>query len=186
MKMERRRGLAAAAAVLIVVLMVLALSGCGAEEAGEEEPQTGVPNPWSDVETPEEAADGAGVELFSCAGIETSLGTTEPEGYRWMEGLAEAKFPIAAVDMTVRKGTDEVADVAEGDISGDYNEYKYTWTQDVGGVVVTCSGNRKGESTKTIWSKGGYNYSVTAYGAGGDDDFGLSKKDVAAMVNGVR
>ncbi|MBQ3280826.1 MAG: hypothetical protein IJH41_00305 [Eubacterium sp.] len=180
-------------AVIMAMAMTFTLAGCGQsgqeqpeEPAQEEEPAVGMPNPWSDVATAEEAAEGAGVETFECAGIETSLGTTEPEVYRWMKGLAEAQFPIAAVDMTIRKGTDALTDVAEGDISGDYNEYKYTWTQDVDGTEVTCSGNRKGESTKTLWSKNGYYYSISAFGAGGDDDFGLSEDDVKALVSGVK
>lgn len=172
--------------VMVLIVAAMALSGCGKSEPEPEEQQAGMPNPWSDVATPEEAAEGAGVGVFECAGIETSLGTTEPEGYRYMKGCAEAEFPIAAVEMNIRKGTDAVTDVAKGDISGDYNEYKNTWTQKVDGIEVTCSGNRKGDSTKTIWARDGYYYSILAVGAGGDDDFGLSKEDVEALVSNIK
>ncbi|MBR2547350.1 MAG: hypothetical protein IKF07_04075 [Eubacterium sp.] len=187
---------------VVVTVMVMAfammftMAGCSkpAEEPQpeetEQEENAGVANPWTDVATAEEAAEGAGVETFECAGIETSLGTTEPQGYRWMEGMAEAEFPIAAVEMTIRKGTQAAADDAAkngmGDISGDYNDYKYTWTQNVGDVTAQCSGNREGESTNTTWQSGDYYYSITAFGAGGDDDFGLSEKDVAALVGAIK
>lgn len=54
------------------------------------------------------------------------------------------------------------------------------------GQEVKCFGNREGEATKTIWTAGDYNYAVVAYGAGGDDDFGLSAEDVVTMVNAVK
>lgn len=205
MKINRRSGAAAVLALLTAVLMVFALAGCGksepaqeeqpaeapaAEEPAAEEPTANMANPWTDVKTAEEAAEGAGVGTFECAGIETSLGTTEPEVYRWMKGIAEAQIPIAAVDMTIRKGTEDAAvyeaENGMGDISGDYSDYKYTWTQNVGDVAVQCKGNRKGESTNTTWKAGDYYYSITAFGAGGDDDFGLSKKDVKALVGSIK
>ena len=40
--------------------------------------------------------------------------------------------------------------------------------------------------TRPISTSGDYNYAVVAYGAGGDDDFGLSAEDVATMVNAVK
>ena len=201
MKWDKRYAAICAVAVLMVVMMAMMLAACGqsqqeaepeADPGSEtEEPQTdGVGNPWSDVATAEEAAEGAGVGTFECAGIETSLGTTEPQGYRRMEGLAEAQFPIAAVDMCIRKGTQAAQDDASkngmGDISGDYNDYQYTWTQDIGDITAQCSGNRDGEATNTTWKNGDYYYSITAFGAGGDDDFGLSPEDVEALVKGVK
>jgi hypothetical protein len=56
----------------------------------------------------------------------------------------------------------------------------------VDGQQVQCFGNREGEATKTIWTDGEYNYAVLAYGAGGDDDYGLSPEDVAIMVNALK
>ncbi len=118
--------------------------------------------------------------------MEISLGTVVPEGYRCMEGMAEADVPIAAVEMTIRKGSPEFEDVGPGDISGDYGEYANTWTQDVDGTEVTCFGNRKGEATKTIWKVGDYDYAILAYGAGGDVDYGLPADDVNILVKGIR
>ena len=154
--------------------------------AGGGSQQTGMANPWSDVDSAEAAAEGAGIDGFTVPeGLEISLGTIKVGQYRCMEGMAEARIPIAAVDMTIRKGT-KAGEMAEGDISGDYGEYKYDWTVNVGDIEVKCFGNREGEATKTIWSVGEYDYSISAFGEGGDTDYGLPADDVTALVEAVK
>ena len=153
---------------------------------GEGGQQEGIANPWSDVDSAEAAAEGAGIDGFTVPeGLEISLGTVKVEQYRCMDGMAEARIPIAAVDMTIRKGKPEL-EQAEHDISGDYNEYKYNWRTTIGDKEVTCSGNREGEATVAVWYDNGYDYAIMAHGAGGDDDFGLSADDLTALVNGTK
>ena len=148
--------------------------------------ETGIANPWSSAANAEEAAEGAGLDKFVVpAGAEISLGPVNVMEYRYMEGIAEADIPIAAVEMTIRKGKASGADVADGDISGDYNEYKHEWTTKAGDAEVKCFGNEEGAATKAIWGSGEYYYSITAYGAGGEDDFGLSEEDLTALVKGI-
>ena len=60
------------ALLMAALLAVFPLAACGGgqqEEAAEEETQTeeevGWANPWSDVDTAEEAAKGAGIDSFS-------------------------------------------------------------------------------------------------------------------------
>ena len=147
---------------------------------------TGMANPWTTVDSAEEAAEGAGFDVFSVPeGAEISLGEVKVSEYRYMEGIAEAYIMFPAVDMTIRKGSKEV-EIAEGDISGDYNEYKYDWTQNIKGLEVKCFGNREGEATKTIWSVDDVDYSITAYGMGGDEDYGLSPDDLNSLINGIQ
>ena len=194
-------------AVLLGLMMALTLAACGGGDAEAEDPaateateatevteaseeateeNNQAVNPWQDADSAEAAAKGAGVEEFEVGeGEEISLGTVETERYSYMDGIAEAYIPLAAVDMTVRKGRPDAA-VEEGDISGDYNEYKHHWKENVKGIKVDCYGNRKGESTKTIWECDGYLYAILAYGAGGDEDFGLSPDDVGSMVNAIQ
>ena len=112
-----------------------------------------------------------------------SLGPVTNADYSYMEGVAEAHYGVAAVDLYVRKG---LASIDEGDISFDHNEYKYEWTKDVNGTEVKCYGNREGEATKTIWTNGDYSYAVLAYGAGGDDDFGLSEDDLTTLLADIQ
>lgn len=155
-------------------------------ENGGEEGEAGMPNPWSDVGSVDEAASGAGVESFAVPeGTEISLGEVKGSAYRCMDGLAEVIVEFPAVDMTIRKGLREL-EIAEGDISGDYGEYKYDWKTDVDGTEVWCFGNREGEATKTIWNDGTYDYSIKVLGLGGDEDYGLPAEDVAALVSGIK
>ena len=144
-----------------------------------------IANPWSTVDTLEAAAEGAGLDGFSIPeGAEISLGAVELKEARFMEGLAEAYVAFPAVDMTIRKGKADVA--TDGDISGDYNGYENTWTQNIKGLEVTCFGNREGEATKTIWQVDDTCYSITAYGMGGDTDYGLSPDDLNSLINGIQ
>ena len=178
----------------MALMMVLSLASCAKEAAPEEpaeepaieeEEAVGMPNPWSDVDSAEAAAEGAGIDLFEPAeGVEISLGKVEVEQYRCMDGIAEARIPIAAVEMTIRKG--KMSAATDGDISGDYGEYAHEWTQNIKGLEVKCFGNRKGESTRTIWTVDDYAYSIVAYGAGGDDDYGLNADDLNSLINAIQ
>ena len=159
----------------------------GAEGTGVEAAEGGHTN-WTQAATAEEAAEGAGIDVLAdLNGTQTTLGVLGEMGaitYRYMDGVAQIFCPVAAVDMSVIKG--KIPCGVDGDVSLDSTEYKFEWTQDVDGQEVKCFGNREGEATKTIWTAGDYNYAVVAYGAGGDDDFGLRAEDVATMVNAVK
>lgn len=139
---------------------------------------------WTQVKTAKEACEGAGLDtLADLNGTKITMGALGEMGeitYRYMDGVAQIFCPAGAVEMSVIKG--KVPSGVDGDVSMDSTPYKYEWTQDVDGQEVKCFGNREGEATKTIWTAGDYNYAVVAYGAGGDDDFGLSAEDVAIMV----
>lgn len=147
----------------------------------------GMANPWSEAASLEEAAAGAGLDGFSIPeGAEISLGAIEPSVFRYMDGMAETKVEFPAVEMTIRKGLASKADVGEGDISGDYNEYANTWTQNIKGLEVTCFGNREGEATKTIWQVDDTCWSINVLGLGGDTDYGLSADDLSSLINGIQ
>lgn len=151
--------------------------------AAAAEENTGLANPWSDVESAEEAAKGAGIDSFVIAedpGLD--LGELFERTYRCMDGIAEARLEYPASALTVRKGT--IAE--EGDISGDYTEYANTWTQDVNGIEVTCFGNREGDAAKSIWTVDNMYFSIVAEGLGGDQDFGLNAERLTAMVNSIQ
>lgn len=157
-------------------------STAAATSAAAEE-NTGLANPWSDVESAEEAAKGAGIDSFVIAedpGLD--LGQLFERTYRCMDGIAEARLEFPASALTVRKGT--IAE--EGDISGDYTEYANTWTQDVNGIEVTCFGNREGDATKSIWTVDNMYFSIVAEGLGGDQDFGLNAERLTAMVSSIQ
>ena len=151
--------------------------------AAAAEENTGLANPWSDVESAEEAAKGAGIDSFVIAedpGLD--LGQLFERTYRCMDGIAEARLEFPASALTVRKGT--IAE--EGDSSGDYTESATTWTQDVNGIEVTCFGNREGDATKSIWTVDNMYFSIVAEGLGGDQDFGLNAERLTAMVSSIQ
>ena len=187
------------AALALGCALALALVGCSsggassaasssaseeASSSAEASSQASVANPWSDVADIAAAIAGAGIDGFNIPeGLEIGLGKVDFSSFRCMDGLVEAVCDFPAVQMTLRKGLGSVAE--NGDISGDYNEYKNTWTQDIDGVEVTCSGNREGEATKTVWTDGDDCYSINVLGLGGDDDYGLPADDLAALVSAI-
>lgn len=156
-----------------------------AASSSEESGQTGLANPWSDVDSAAAAAEGAGIDGFDVPeGVTISLGDVTFSSYRCMDGLAEAISEFPAVEMTIRKGLSSVAE--NGDISGDYNQYANTWTQNIKGLEVTCFGNREGDATKTIWSVDDTCYSIFVQGLGGDEDYGLSADDLNSLINALQ
>lgn len=157
-----------------------------ATEPAEEGGTANMINPWSTADSAEAAAEGAGLEFFSFPEEAVlSIGEIKDAEYRYMDGIAEVKVPVGAVDLTVRKGRADAAP-EEGDISGDYGEYAHSWTQNIKGLVVNCYGNREGESTKTIWQVDDMCFAILAYGAGGDEDFGLNPDDINSLINGIQ
>lgn len=97
--------------------------------------------------------------------------------------MAEARFEFAASMVTVR--TAKISPEDSFDISGDYNTYKYEWTQYIDNSPIACAGNREGDSTKTFWGEDGVAHSVVAKGMGGDADFGLNTERLTAFVEAM-
>ncbi len=177
--------------ILAAALLGTLLMGCGTaaesskeeaavqEETKEEEGQTGLANPWSDVASAEEAAKGAGIDSFEIAeDLGLDLGENFDRTFRCMEGIAEAWIEYPASALTLRKGTS----AEDGDISGDYNQYKKEWTQEIDGVEVKCFGNEDDAAMKAIWSVDGMFYSMNAQGLGGDENFGLSAERLTSLL----
>ncbi len=144
----------------------------------------GLANPWSDVATAEEAAKGAGLSSFvlPAVGTKLSVGPIGEWTYRCMEGIAQAEADAGVLHLTIRKG----AKVETGDISGDYNVYKFTWVKDVYGIEVSCAGNAEGQAQKITWTANDFDFSITVQGQGDDSEsFGLGEEDVVVLVSGT-
>lgn len=162
------------------------------EEAGVDPESVGMANPWSDVDSPQAAADGAGVGSFEVPadGTELKGGAIRWDVYRCMQLLAEAKGSVGSADLTVRKGVKNPAEEVSydtSDVSGDYNQYKESWTVQAGDWTVNCFGNEKGKTMKALWTSDNFSYSINVTGQGDDSDtYGLVDDDIIAIVNDVQ
>lgn len=172
--------------IALAAAMVFALAGCG---AGSTEPEPSEneqsANPWTEAATADEAADGAGVGTFKVPDQGTMIGGGEVDlmTFRYMEGLAEADGYVGTAVLTVRKGLSQNGE----DVSGDYTEYAYQWSQEEGGLDVRCFGNEEGKTMKAIWVSEDFSYSINVRGQGDiADTYGLSPEDIAALVEGIK
>lgn len=192
-------------AIVAVFAMMLALAACSSSSGSNSAAQSssaqsessasassaqssasssfaGLPDPWSDVATAEEAAQGAGIPGFvlPATGLKLTVGPIGEWSYRCMEGLAQGETNVGVPHLTVRKGVH----AGNGDISGDYNEYACKWIQDVYGAQVNCEGNVEGQAKKILWGSNDFCFSITVEGQGDDSDlFGLGEEDVAKLVS---
>ena len=151
---------------------------------GDSEP-IGMANPWTEVNTAEEAADGAGVGYFMVPeeNTETSFGPVNWFGFQYMEGIAEADGAIGASELTVRKGLKQDTE----DVSGDYTEYALEWTVEADGWQVACFGNEEGKAMKAIWVSDNFSYSIMVRGQGDAyDTYGLDGETISALVAGIQ
>ena len=167
----------------LAAAFALALAGCGSQEepAPEEEAEVGMANPWTEAASAEEAGQNAGVGTFDVAD-NIGLGPEFPLGdpyYQSMEGIAEVQYNPDGYKVVVRKGT-----MTGIDLSGDYNEYPESWTQDVGGITVECMGYEIDSASNIAWSTDDGNYCICLFSDGGEN-VGLTAEQVEEAVNSV-
>lgn len=184
-------------AIMAAAALALALAGCGQgnsassstaeEKSSSTEASAGIPNPWSDAATAEEAGKGAGFEGFT---VPDALPVGDVEwaapAFSFMEGIAQADYDAAAAQAIVRKGS---ADFTGEMLHGVYETFEITWTHPckVGSdtIEVTCNGYEKGTASLMEWSANGYNYSV--YIANLDSEiFGIAEADMADVVASIQ
>ena len=177
--------------IVLAAALLLSLTACGGGSAKQQEAEkpaensAGMANPWSDVETPEAAAEGAGVGYFQVpeGGTELTGGRVDWAVFRCMNHLAEAIGYVGAAELRVRKGLKQESE----DVSGDYGEYAFEWTQEADGWPVKCFGNEEGKMMKAIWLSDNFSYSITVRGQGDIQDvYGLGAEDVVALVTAIQ
>ena len=190
----------------LTAILTLGLAACGSKPASQSASQSApepapeatpanagnessnsetIGNPWTDVKTPEEAADGAGVGYFTVPEdkTETPRGPIFWNTFRCMKGVAEAQGSIGAASLTVRKGLKQDST----DVSGDYTEYKHSWTQKADDWDVSCYGNEEGSAMKMTWLSDNFSYSIMVRGQGDYyTTYGLCEEDVIALVTAIQ
>ena len=169
--------------ILLMSVLCLAIIACGKkEEAKQEMAETrnvtqeqsvGVPNPFVEVKTLEEASKIAGFTL------------EVPETYedykkQVIQAIENDMIEVIYYDensehegLRIRKakGTD--------DISGDYNEYKDVETVKVGDFEVTEKGS-EGNISVAIWNDGTYSYAINVAEAS------LTKDIIANLISNIK
>ena len=150
-----------------------------------------MPNPWTEADSAEAAADGAGVGYFKLpeAGAEVVGGPIGWDNYRYTDLLAEANGYVGAAELTVRKGVnrpDHEVSYDTSDVSGDYTAYAYDWTIEAGGWQIRCFGNEEGRAMKAIWSSDNFSYCILVRGQGDlRDTYGLGSDDIASLADAI-
>ena len=196
------------AALVAVAVLAMVLAGCassasssaasGSSSAGSSEAAStsgesstassseasvGMPNPWSDAATAQEAGEGAGFADGFTVPDQLPVGDIEwiDVTYKYMTGMAQADYEAGAVAGCVRKGQG----VSGQEFTGDYNVYEHTWTVEADGIEVTCSGHEEGKTNLGEWSADGYSYAVYMEGLGGEN-VGVTDAEMVNVVASVK
>ena len=132
-----------------------------------------IPNPWTDYDSKDDAAQAAGFDLA----VPDEISGCSEKSYRVLNAEGDVMFEIIYAS-----GEDETARIRKApganDVSGDYNEYAETETVDAGGVSVTMKGEN-GLVKLAIWTNGDYSYVLSV-------ESGLSQNDMAALVSNIQ
>ena len=169
--------------ILLMSVLCLAIIACGKkEEAKQEMAETrnvtqeqsvGVPNPFVEVKTLDEA--------YKIAGFNLSVPTTyEDYKKQVIQAIENDMIEVIYIEeesgyegLRIRKakGTD--------DISGDYNEYKNVETVKVGEYDVTEKGD-EGNIFIVIWTDGTYSYAIDT------DRAELNAEDITNLIANIK
>ena len=122
-------------------------------ESGENvENMLGMPNPYTDHDSLEEAEEDAGFKI------------QVPDEICGAKAAAFRNLGTEMLEVIYYDGDTEVARVRKGigedDISGDYNEYEIDETVDAAGTQVNLKGSADGYAL-AVWNADGYAYAVS-------------------------
>lgn len=132
-----------------------------------------IPNPWTDYDSKDAAAQAAGFDLA----VPDEISGCSEKSYRVLSAAGDVMFEIIYAS-----GEDETARIRKApganDVSGDYNEYAETETVDVDGGSVTMKG-ADGLVELAVWTNGDYSYALSVENA-------IGQNDMAALVENVQ
>ena len=168
--------------ILLMSVLCLAIIACGKkEEAKQEMAETrnvtqeqsvGVPNPFVEVKTLDEA--------YKIAGFTLSVPTTyEDYKKQVIQAIENDMIEVIYFNDTDNEGLRIRKAKGTDDISGDYNEYKNVETVKVGEYDVTEKGD-EGNIFIVTWTDGTYSYAIDT------DRAELSKEDVANLISNIK
>ena len=149
----------------------------GADQAGVQETEqiseesVGMPNPYTDNDTLEEAEKNAGFSI------------QVPEKIGGVSATAFRNLGQKMLEVIYYNGEQEVARIRKSqenaDNSGNYVGYSEIKNEKIGGLDVSLKGN-DGKAVLAIWSDGAYSYSISV------DEQGVSLDEMTALVEAVK
>lgn len=158
---------------VLVMMMVFVLAACGSSKSqsgAASDPNQQIPNPITECETLEEAAELCGIKMSVPDMID---GFEDCQIFAYADlGMIEVDYQNADETVSIRKAS------GDADISGDYNEYALEETVDVDQLQVTMKG-ADGLYNLAIWTNDGNTYAISANG-------GLSQEAMAEVVSAVQ
>ena len=179
-------------ALALAAMMLLALAACSNAGAEVKKPDenggegmAGMANPWSEADSAEAAAEGAGVGYFELPenNTNTSGGPVSFTSFHYMKGLAHADGFIGTAELVARTGLKQDGE----DVSGDYTTYKFDWTEELDGIQVKCFGQEKGKTMKAVWVTDNFSYCILVRGQGDIQDvYGIDADAVIALVSAIQ
>lgn len=144
----------------------------GMDSDGETSTAIGMPSPFSEFNSLEDAEKQTGFKL--------TLPEKMPEGYTQkaieaiQNDLIQVFYENGEKEILIRKAK------GSEDISGDYNEYSEKKTLTIGSLQISTRGN-DGKVSVATWADGEYTYSVSV----GFENEGLDASAISDMISGI-
>ena len=139
--------------------------------------EIGMPNPWTETDSLEEALRISGVDVRLPAESELPQGM-KLLWYRALPGTFEADYSDGKEELMLRASTDEEGYV----LSGDYNTYSKEWNEKVGDVSVDCLGDGN-RINVAMFKQGDTAYAITM--ACGREGYGLAAEEFSTLVKAM-
>ncbi|MGC6174705.1 DUF4367 domain-containing protein [Lacrimispora sp. 38-1] len=158
-------------AIMLSAVLALSFTACSKQSAKVQ-----MPNPLEDCKTIEDAE--------KIAGFHVTAPDKIPEGYTQSiiqaikDDLVQIIYKDGENEITFRQGKDSEGN---GDISGDYNQYKEKNTIMTGDLKVLIRGN-DGKVSNAVWTNGKHAFSITA----NPGETGLDKNVIVSMIDSIR
>lgn len=138
---------------IFALVLAMVMCVCAAAETAATSGDVyidGMPNPVIEHVSLAELSEKVGFEVV----VPEVLGAFERKGFFSIDTLAQVIYMRGEQELCWR-----MSPAADGDNSGDYNDYATVTTETIGEVSVTFKGNDN-EVSLALWTLNGYDYSV--------------------------
>ena len=144
----------------------------------QQSPMIGLPNPWTETGSLEEAIRISGI-AFDPPAAEALPEGMELFFYRAMPGTIEADYSNGEDELTIRASMDENGYC----LAGDYNTYSHEWQENIKGLNIDCLGDGKNANV-AVFSAGDLAFALCS--ACGKEGAGISADALKSLVMGMQ